>query len=895
MRPEVWAGVEHSVVRVGDAYRSAMRRSGHDLRASDVERIASLGVSAVRAPVLWELVAPDGLDRADWRWTDERLGLLRAHGIRPIVGLLHHGSGPKGTSLLDDAFPALLAEYAAAVARRYPWALDFTPINEPLTTARFSALYGHWYPHARSASAFVRAVVNQCRAIVLAMDAIRAVTPGARLVQTEDYAVVRSTPRLAYQAEHENLRRWLTLDLLCGKIDASHPLRDYLRFVGLRDDELAWFLDRPRPPDVVGINYYVTSERYLDEDLAKYPAQLHGGNDCERYVDVEAARVGVPLDGHGGAIRATWERHRRPIAITEVHLGCTREEQLRWWSEAWRAACDAERSGADVRAVCAWALFGSHDWSSLLVEERGDYEPGAFDARRDPPRATAIARAVARTARSGRFVHPVLDVPGWWRRPSRVLYGPSAGGSDDDVLSDGRPILVTGGAGTLGRAIARVCRARGLAARSLSRAELDVGDAAAIERAILALRPWAIVNAAGFVRVDDAELDPVACWRANVDGPRLLAEACARRGVRLVTLSSDLVFDGRHARPYVEHDAPSPLSVYGASKAESERVVLAGCPSALVVRTSAFFGPWDEANFVHRAIDALGRGEPFRAPHDLVVSPTYVPDLADGVLDLLLDEERGVWHVANEGAVSWYELARRAAAAHGVSTTTLVHATPRRSARGPLARAIRRSPARAARPCVPSTTRSVAGRKRAPREGFSPHARSSMDRRWAASASPPSVGSRRSRKASSATSASAGRSKRPASRTTFASSAATISSRRRIARSSRGGKCQSTKRATSCSSSRGRSSSTSRRRARRSSPRTRTAVRARRRGCSPRSTRSSRRCGASSRSTCSRGRPSGPRRAGRSSRSFCGADSRRSRRRSARATGSRTASPPAIS
>src|SRR3712207_9325640 len=104
-----------------------------------------------------------------------------------------------------------LAEYAHAVASRYPWVEDWTPVNEPLTTARFSALYGHWYPHTRDDRSFARALLVQCRATVLAMmQAIRAVNPEARLVQTEDLGKSYGTPRMAYQVDFENQRRWLS-------------------------------------------------------------------------------------------------------------------------------------------------------------------------------------------------------------------------------------------------------------------------------------------------------------------------------------------------------------------------------------------------------------------------------------------------------------------------------------------------------------------------------------------------------------------------------------------------------------------------------------------------------------------------------------------------------------
>ena len=114
------------------------------------------------------------------------------------------------------------------------------------------------------------------------------------------------------------------------------------------------------------------------------------------------------------------------------------------------------------------------------------------------------------------------------------------------------------------------------------------------------------------------------------------------------------------------------MSAYGHSKAEAERYVLACLPDALVVRTSAFFGPWDEHNFVTSALRALRNGIPVHAADDQVVSPTYVPDLVHAALDLLIDGERGVWHLANDGAVSWAELARQAAERSGLDHTLVV-------------------------------------------------------------------------------------------------------------------------------------------------------------------------------------------------------------------------------
>lgn len=665
---ELWAGVECTVNRVGDIYSDQLERSGHAVRSGDLERLAALGIRTVRYPILWERTAPLALNAPDWSWSDERMNSLCRLGLRPIVGLVHHGSGPSYTSLLDPEFPEKLATYAGAVARRYPRVSAYTPINEPLTTARFSCLYGHWYPHHRDPLIFARALLVLCRAIVLAMRAIRAVNPTAQLIQTEDLGKTFSTHVLRYQAEFENERRWLTFDLLCGRITAETPMWDYFTWLGIRQRELKWFLENQTPPDLLGINHYITSERFLDQRVGRYPAAFHGGNGRHVYADVEAVRVCAEgVAGPKAIIREAWERYLLPLAITEAHLGCTREEQLRWLSEVWNAAVESRGESVDVRAVTAWAAFGAYDWNSLSTANCGCYEPGIFDLRSPAPRATALAGFVKTVAAGNEFDHPTLDARGWWHRLDRLCYPPVArrgqgiSSSVRTVKKSGeasRPLLITGATGTLGQAFARICEKRGLAYHLLSRAHLDIADRASVLNALDHYEPWAIINAAGYVRVDDAESEAAICRRENVTGPVCLAGECARRALPLVTFSSDLVFDGRKAEPYLESDSTSPLNVYGMSKAEAEERVLAEFSEALVIRTSAFFGPWDSHNFVHNVLDDLTSGRTVSAADDISISPTYVPDLVDVVLDLLIDGEEGIWHLANSAIITWAGFAR---------------------------------------------------------------------------------------------------------------------------------------------------------------------------------------------------------------------------------------------
>jgi dTDP-4-dehydrorhamnose reductase len=677
---ELWGGLECTVNRVRDEYFNQLERNGHAERLDDIARLAGLGIRKIRYPVLWERTAPEGLDKADWSWTDERLPALRDAGVTPIAGLVHHGSGPPHTSLLDPAFATQLAQFAGAVAARYPWLEYYTPVNEPCTTARFAGLYGVWYPHARDDRSFIQALLVQCRAVVLSMREIRKVNPNAKLVQTDDLGKTYGTPEMADVAEFYNARRWLAWDLLCGTVARGHALWDYLA-AHAREDELLWFRDNPCPPDVIGVNYYVTSERWLDHRPERYPRHHCGTVGGRACADIETARVlATPTPGIAPLLAEAWERYQLPLAVTEAHIDANREDQLRWLLEIWEAAQESRQNGVDVRAVTVWSLLGSFDWNSLVTECRGYYESGAFDVRATPPRPTAVAAMMRELSAGKPLSHPVLRGQGWWRRPGRFLCQPVA--TPDVITSisaDGHrlvgtnaaPILITGATGTLGRAFARLCEKRNLAYRLLSRQDMDIADPESVERALQQYRPWAVINTSGYVRVDDAERDAQRCFRENALGPAVLAASCARHRVHLTTFSSDLVFDGRRGQPYVESDRVGPLNVYGWSKAQAESRVLAAHPQALVVRTSSFFGPWDDHNFVTLALDALARGEPFVAANDTTISPTYVPDLVHTCLDLAIDGERGIWHLTNGQGVTWAELALMAAQRAGVDASRL--------------------------------------------------------------------------------------------------------------------------------------------------------------------------------------------------------------------------------
>ena len=149
-----------------------------------------------------------------------------------------------------------------------------------------------------------------------------------------------------------------------------------------------------------------------------------------------------------------WQRYGVPLAITEAHLGCSREEQMRWFRDAWIGAVAAREQGATVRAVTAWAILGSTDWDSLVTRLSGHYEAGFFDIRSEPLRPTALVRVAKDLAARGESDHPLLSTPGWWAAdPQRRVATP--------------PLMIVGATGTLGREFVRTCDRRGIRERGV--------------------------------------------------------------------------------------------------------------------------------------------------------------------------------------------------------------------------------------------------------------------------------------------------------------------------------------------------------------------------------------------------------------------------------------------
>ena len=447
---EIWAGLECTINRIGDEYRDQFIETGHYLRKDDIRKILSLGVRTVRYPVLWEKHEPVEGMQIDWDWATDQLDQFRQQGFTPIVGLLHHGSGPVFTDLLDEQFPEKLSAYAGAVARQFPWVDHYTPVNEPLTTARFSGLYGYWYPHRSDDGAFLSMLLNQLKGVVLSMEAIRQINPSAKLVQTEDLGMTHGSGPFRDQVAFENQRRWLTTDLLSGRVDEAHPLWNYFIENGIAPEQLYFFQQNPMPPDIIGWNYYVTSERYIDRPLLDQELILNP----EGYDDHVAVRVGKAA-GLKALLLQAHERYGLPMAITECHLNCSREEQLRWFHQVWSTCNSLIGMGIDLRGLTVWSMMGAMDWDSLLLEDRRSYESGAFDVSGGLMRPTGIAGLVKLLTTNGNTRHPLLQTQGWWERPWPKAFDSSA----QRIIA---PLVIAGEKGVILEALERACQIRAI-------------------------------------------------------------------------------------------------------------------------------------------------------------------------------------------------------------------------------------------------------------------------------------------------------------------------------------------------------------------------------------------------------------------------------------------------
>jgi dTDP-4-dehydrorhamnose reductase len=234
-----------------------------------------------------------------------------------------------------------------------------------------------------------------------------------------------------------------------------------------------------------------------------------------------------------------------------------------------------------------------------------------------------------------------------------------------------RRVVVFGGSGQLGTEIRRLWDDVEIVAPS-SR-EVDLEDTAAVEGIIERSAPDTVVNCAAYHHVDRCEALPERPFAVNAGAVERLAQACAKRDATFVTYSTDYVFDGTLGRPYIEADAPNPQSVYGVSKLAGEQLVLRLRSRAFVIRTCGVYGTRTSSSkgytFVDRILTQAQARERPRVVDDMFVSPSYAAHLASATRELVRTQRYGLYHMVNEGPVSWYDFAHEALRQAGLDAT----------------------------------------------------------------------------------------------------------------------------------------------------------------------------------------------------------------------------------
>ena len=227
-----------------------------------------------------------------------------------------------------------------------------------------------------------------------------------------------------------------------------------------------------------------------------------------------------------------------------------------------------------------------------------------------------------------------------------------------------RKVLVTGALGQLGSEIRRLTAGNDnfvftdyLASDGIL--PLDICDAEAVAACVAENAVSSIINCAAYTNVERAEDEPEICRRINCEGVAVLAGAALRAGASLIQVSTDFVFDGAKDTPYVETDTPSPLSVYGRTKAEAEDIMIASGVAGVIIRTAWLYSPYGR-NFVKTMLHLGSTRERITVVNDQAGSPTYAADLADAILRILplAAEKKGeIYHYSNEGVCSWFDFA----------------------------------------------------------------------------------------------------------------------------------------------------------------------------------------------------------------------------------------------
>lgn len=402
--------------------------TGHDRRwRSDLETIhAALGPCWLRYPIPWERIQPHP---AEWRWEEieQRLEYANELGFRVVAGLVHFGTPTWLPQAFGDPdFPQAIAAYAEAFARRLdPLVHGYIPVNEPVVTALFAGDVGLWPPFGRGWRSYTCVLGRIAAGLLRATKAIRRVSATSEVGFVEAVEHHRSVePCLEGDVERRNLRRFIVLDLVSGRVTAGHPLRPWLVENGFSEFDLEWFLQHATQPDWLGLDYYLQSE-------------------TEVWVDEGLIRQKPSLDRHGFASLAAeyYERYGWPIQVTETNAAGDDGHKSGWLYDLANEVACARRDGVPVEGLFWWPAFDHLDWDGAMLHRTGHIHPvGLWRLRGGEEEAleieeTALVAAFAGLAADGEIASQPSN-------PRTVALAPALPEMETPVVRDGVPIIV---------------------------------------------------------------------------------------------------------------------------------------------------------------------------------------------------------------------------------------------------------------------------------------------------------------------------------------------------------------------------------------------------------------------------------------------------------------------
>jgi beta-glucosidase/6-phospho-beta-glucosidase/beta-galactosidase len=326
------------------------------------------GITHLRYAMPWHVLEP-GPGKFNWDYSDERVAEFGKLGIEPLMDVMHFGTPLwLKQAVGDPEFPEALERFADALVTRYRGQINsWCPFNEPLVSALFSGDFGFWPPHQRKWRGYMPVLSRIVQAVSRGIRAIRKASPEATVLLCDAAESYKTrSPELKAEVQRRNMRRFLVMDLLLGRVDKHHPLYSWVTSYGLSELDLEWFKTHPQSPDVLGLDYYPHSDWQLD---------MQGGG-------VRQRRAESPV-GLYGIASAYWQRYGIPLMLTETSIEGQPINREIWLEQNIDHIKRLREEGIPMLGLIWWPLLDQIDWDGALTHRVGKiHEVGLFNLKR---------------------------------------------------------------------------------------------------------------------------------------------------------------------------------------------------------------------------------------------------------------------------------------------------------------------------------------------------------------------------------------------------------------------------------------------------------------------------------------------------------------------------------